>query len=939
MRMTSLSDAVRTAASQTERNPTDAQKESGNYAKGKVRISGLEIAIENPKGGTRSGIDKGGKRWSVTMPAHYGYVKGSEGKDGDHVDCYIGPKPDSSTVWVVDQVDAASKRFDEHKCMLGYATQADALADYKRAFSDGKGKDRIGSVTTMSMSDFKDWLRNGNTKAPMAKTQKNASLELARAYATGGSVTAAGRPKSEDFDPQMDRGDDWLFNLPRYQEAEQGMETLFDKPNSPWAPWRGGGLYSPRTPSLDTDNWLMDLIDREGATRSRNAYAEGGTPKAPTTDMPNYTLGGKRMEGKRPLTIQEQTMLEDPLTQMGRDAGALVTRGIDSAGFGIPGIVLDYAAPKFMDSVRENESLANMGTGFVGDMGGSLAAPYSAVGKGLGAAGHFIAQNPLATGLTAAAIGSAGAAGLADAEAASPKANMTQTPSPAGKVSQFEKDIAEQKGIIDAAKKKIEEIGQTKFRGKFEEAEASREAARKPYYQDIERAQKKLDDLQHNSQSFWERNAQYAPLIAGGAAGLSALGAGMGIRSINKMGAKYLEDAASKAATDPMASAAAEAAARRWGRWATPAKGLTMLEAAALPTEARAFGDFYDKAYLPPGSPAQQLAADKLQADKVGEYLKEQIPSLVGGATTAGLGLLGNTAFGTKSPKVGISGYLAARKQAGPLELTRPIPELPVSGKTPMPELLSTTGPEMPVKPRLSERVLASELPSASSTPAEKPVVIIRSAAGTHHMGDTGQFAAKSLYSKEPAEKTAKAKSSSKPKAASKSSTKSKDEISVDDVPVKAPREPSPDDPGFRRHGGSVLDLARKYAQGGMISGPIIGDTGGREDAKPIDVASGSFVLPAETVANIGGGNSLAGLKILNRMFKGGAANYAAGGAAPQKVGIRISDGEYVIPPEQVARLGGGNVEQGHRVLDKLVMQLRKQHIETLKGLPGPARD
>lgn len=173
-----LKSAIDAAAQQTERNPSDAQKESGNYAKGKVRLHGLEIAIENPKGGERSGVDKGGKKWSVKMPTHYGYVLGTKGADKDHVDVYVGPKPDSSKVWVVDQVDAKSGAFDEHKCLLGYASKANALADYRLAFSDGKGADRIGSVTELSVDEFKSWLRKGNTKQPMAR----------RSYATGGHV-------------------------------------------------------------------------------------------------------------------------------------------------------------------------------------------------------------------------------------------------------------------------------------------------------------------------------------------------------------------------------------------------------------------------------------------------------------------------------------------------------------------------------------------------------------------------------------------------------------------------------------------------------------------------------------------------------------------------------------------------------------------------------
>lgn len=260
----SLASQIQMAAKQTDRNPSDAQKASGNYAKGKVHLSGLEIAIENPKGATRRGVDKGGKEWRVTMPAHYGYVKGTEGKDGDHVDCYIGPKPDSSTVWVVDQVDAGNKKFDEHKCLLGYTSQDDALADYKRAFSDGKGADRIGSVTAMSMTDFKDWLRNGNTKAPMSKAPKS--------YASGGAIRAT--------DPTDIAIDDHFRQLRAHNKY---LSDLYDRdaimPSTPlMAPdenWSGLQVYSPKE--------MYDIMERQLSkprTGTRNAYAEGGPPKS-----------------------------------------------------------------------------------------------------------------------------------------------------------------------------------------------------------------------------------------------------------------------------------------------------------------------------------------------------------------------------------------------------------------------------------------------------------------------------------------------------------------------------------------------------------------------------------------------------------------------------------------------------------------------------------
>ena len=178
--MQAIANALRIASAKTDTKPSDAQKESGNYAKGKVRIHGLDAAIENPKGSDRFGVGKDGKRWAVKMPSHYGYVKGTEGKDGDAVDVYIGPTHDSNKVFVVDQINAESGRFDEHKAMLSYQNKDAALADYHKAFSDGKAKDRIGSVTEMSTSEFKSWLKSDDTKKPLG--------DLRKSYANGGKI-------------------------------------------------------------------------------------------------------------------------------------------------------------------------------------------------------------------------------------------------------------------------------------------------------------------------------------------------------------------------------------------------------------------------------------------------------------------------------------------------------------------------------------------------------------------------------------------------------------------------------------------------------------------------------------------------------------------------------------------------------------------------------
>jgi hypothetical protein len=110
------------------------------------------------------------------MPAHYGYVRGTEGADGEHVDVYLGANHASPVVWVVDQVNANTGKFDEHKAMAGFTSREQAVGAYDRGFSDGKGPRRRGAVTPMSIQRFKTWLRKRDTTVPLAKLRITEAL-------------------------------------------------------------------------------------------------------------------------------------------------------------------------------------------------------------------------------------------------------------------------------------------------------------------------------------------------------------------------------------------------------------------------------------------------------------------------------------------------------------------------------------------------------------------------------------------------------------------------------------------------------------------------------------------------------------------------------------------------------------------------------------------
>lgn len=162
-------EQITAATAQVNTDPTPAQIEAGNYKKAHVSLHGFNISIESPKGSVRRGTAPDGKAWEVTMPADYGYIKRTKGADGDHVDVYIGHDPSSTDVYVVDQLDRETGKFDEHKVILGVDTLASAQMLYDAAFSDGKGRDRRAGLSKITLDQLHDWIKNGNPKKPFAK--------------------------------------------------------------------------------------------------------------------------------------------------------------------------------------------------------------------------------------------------------------------------------------------------------------------------------------------------------------------------------------------------------------------------------------------------------------------------------------------------------------------------------------------------------------------------------------------------------------------------------------------------------------------------------------------------------------------------------------------------------------------------------------------------
>lgn len=182
-----IGEKIAQAEAETDTNPTDGQKEAGNYKKGHVRIGQFDITVENPKGSVRRGTHANGNPWQTTMHNTYGYIRGTEGVDGDHIDVFLTDDIDGwngRRVYVVDQYNEDGT-FDEHKVMLGFNDEADARDAYFSNYSKGWADNRKIVMTSTNLEDFEKWIDSSHRKTkPFAeyKSVQNAEVHPVSGY-------------------------------------------------------------------------------------------------------------------------------------------------------------------------------------------------------------------------------------------------------------------------------------------------------------------------------------------------------------------------------------------------------------------------------------------------------------------------------------------------------------------------------------------------------------------------------------------------------------------------------------------------------------------------------------------------------------------------------------------------------------------------------------
>ncbi len=153
--------------------PSDAQKDAGNYRHAHIKLHGMDIAIETPKGGIRRSRVDAPEQWEVQMPGDYGRIKGTKNTDGEEIDITIGPNPESTRAMIIAQRDLKTGKFDEFKVIAGINTKEDGEALYDASFSDGRGKERIISITHIDARHLPQWAKNMGSSIKSA--QENAA--------------------------------------------------------------------------------------------------------------------------------------------------------------------------------------------------------------------------------------------------------------------------------------------------------------------------------------------------------------------------------------------------------------------------------------------------------------------------------------------------------------------------------------------------------------------------------------------------------------------------------------------------------------------------------------------------------------------------------------------------------------------------------------------
>lgn len=312
-----LSAKIEAASAEVNTDPTEAQKEAGNYKKGHVQVGTFDITIEQPQGSVRKGTDADGKQWESKMNNTYGYIRGAVGVDGDHIDVFLSNDIDGwngRKVFVVDQYNPDGS-FDEHKVMLGFNDVDEAKGDYLANYEQGWENGRRIDITGVNLEDFEKWIESSKRKTkPFGEysSVKKDVVEINTPEEAGYSITSSTytNKKGKTSDVSLLTFDHDLTADQERAVKEFAKERTGEGRFAPARGWKdresGGWMFR----SEEDARKAAEMVGNEEAVADNQPMTaqelrDAVEPKKPTTS--------KKTASKKPANRVESVPTEEPI--------------------------------------------------------------------------------------------------------------------------------------------------------------------------------------------------------------------------------------------------------------------------------------------------------------------------------------------------------------------------------------------------------------------------------------------------------------------------------------------------------------------------------------------------------------------------------------------------------------------------------------------------
>lgn len=312
-----LSAKIEAASAEVNTDPTEAQKEAGNYKKGHVQVGTFDITIEQPQGSVRKGTDADGKQWESKMNNTYGYIRGAVGVDGDHIDVFLSNDIDGwngRKVFVVDQYNPDGS-FDEHKVMLGFNDADEAKGDYLANYEQGWENGRRIDITGVNLEDFEKWIESSKRKTkPFGEysSVKKDVVEINTPEEAGYSITPSTytNKKGKTSDVSLLTFDHDLTADQERAVKEFAKERTGEGRFAPARGWKdresGGWMFR----SEEDARKAAEMVGNEQAVADNQPMTaqelrDAVEPKKPTAS--------KKTAVKKPANIVESVPTEEPI--------------------------------------------------------------------------------------------------------------------------------------------------------------------------------------------------------------------------------------------------------------------------------------------------------------------------------------------------------------------------------------------------------------------------------------------------------------------------------------------------------------------------------------------------------------------------------------------------------------------------------------------------